>query len=132
MGYTCDHCGEELHRDSNGYFVGKDETSDCSMTAAGHRYNGKESLSRIAIIAEADKRWPADSYDYIAAYNLSGGFIDGAMHVIHNPRDDRDPEDIAKELYTFSEDTSAAAEVGTQRRNGARLGVEWIREQVKS
>lgn len=37
-----------------------------------------EVIERIEIIAEADRRWPYESADFIAAYNLSGGFIDGA------------------------------------------------------
>lgn len=40
MGYHCDSCGEELHLDPNGYFVGKDETSDCEEELSGHTWCG--------------------------------------------------------------------------------------------
>ena len=38
----------------------------------------EEPVSREVIIAEADRRWPYESANLIAAYNLSGGFIVGA------------------------------------------------------
>jgi hypothetical protein len=44
---SCDHCGQTLHRDVNGWLVGEDETSDCpeNMSAPwpnrfGHTHNG--------------------------------------------------------------------------------------------
>jgi len=41
MGYFCDSCKEELHLDENGFFVGKDNTSDCSADPLGHLWNGQ-------------------------------------------------------------------------------------------
>lgn len=37
---TCDHCQTELSRDTNGYYVGSDSTSDCPESDAGHTVNG--------------------------------------------------------------------------------------------
>lgn len=36
----CDHCQLTLHRDSNGYWVGEDETSDCDTSPFGHTVEG--------------------------------------------------------------------------------------------
>lgn len=38
-------------------------------------------VDRLGIIAEADRRYPDTMADFIASYNLSGGFIDGAQSV---------------------------------------------------
>lgn len=37
---TCDHCRQPVHQDRNGYWVGKDETSDCPDNERGHMVNG--------------------------------------------------------------------------------------------
>lgn len=40
----CDHCHQELHRDSGGWWVGADETAECpkdsDASAPGHEVNG--------------------------------------------------------------------------------------------
>lgn len=39
----CDHCDLPLHKDSNGYWVGPDETSDCDTSPlSGHTVEGSE------------------------------------------------------------------------------------------
>lgn len=38
----CDSCGQELHSDRAGYWVGPDETSDCPVDdRRGHTVNGE-------------------------------------------------------------------------------------------
>ena len=37
---TCDHCGQPLHHDINGWWVGSDETSDCPSSPRGHEVGG--------------------------------------------------------------------------------------------
>ncbi|QFP95389.1 hypothetical protein SEA_YUUY_61 [Microbacterium phage YuuY] len=44
MPYLCDHCEEELHTDRNGYFVGRDNTSDCAEDPNGHTWEGRTGL----------------------------------------------------------------------------------------
>ena len=44
MGYRCDSCHQSLEIDSNGYFVGKDGTSDCSMSDEGHTWEGRQGI----------------------------------------------------------------------------------------
>lgn len=41
-------------------------------------------VSRPDIIREADRRWPDTMSDFIASFNLSGGFIDGAEATFAN------------------------------------------------
>lgn len=38
---TCDNCGQALHRDDSGWWVGQDETSDCPDNERGHEVNGR-------------------------------------------------------------------------------------------
>jgi hypothetical protein len=40
MTITCDHCRQPMHHDSNGYWVGDDNTSDCPENMDGHTVNG--------------------------------------------------------------------------------------------
>lgn len=37
----CDHCGEMVTPDQNGYYVGADDTSDCRTDEDGHAVEGK-------------------------------------------------------------------------------------------
>lgn len=37
----CDHCKQDLHRDTNGWFVGSDDTSDCPDSGFGHMVDGQ-------------------------------------------------------------------------------------------
>lgn len=37
---VCDHCDEAVHRDENGWWVGADETSDCTDNDTGHEVDG--------------------------------------------------------------------------------------------
>lgn len=39
MNIECDHCGQRLHHDINGWWVGPDETSDCPLNEGGHTWN---------------------------------------------------------------------------------------------
>lgn len=36
----CDHCGEPVRLDRNGFWVGEDETSDCRASEQGHEVDG--------------------------------------------------------------------------------------------
>ena len=36
----CDYCGQPLHRDHIGYWVGEDGTSDCPDSPHGHEIDG--------------------------------------------------------------------------------------------
>jgi hypothetical protein len=36
----CDHCSVPLHRDTNGWWVGPDESSDCPSCNRGHELDG--------------------------------------------------------------------------------------------
>lgn len=38
----CDSCGQEVHPDDNGYWVGADETSDCPESDRGHTVDDEE------------------------------------------------------------------------------------------
>lgn len=38
---NCDHCGEPLSVDANGYYVGDDGTSDCRVSDDGHTVDGQ-------------------------------------------------------------------------------------------
>lgn len=38
----CDHCGLDVRRDSNGWWVGPDDTSDCADSPDGHEVDGKQ------------------------------------------------------------------------------------------
>ncbi|USH44811.1 hypothetical protein SEA_JUANYO_62 [Microbacterium phage Juanyo] len=44
MGYRCDSCHGSIQPDENGFFVGKDGTSDCPMSDGGHTWEGKEGI----------------------------------------------------------------------------------------
>lgn len=37
---ACDHCGQLVHQDSNGWWVGQDDTSDCPTSERGHEVEG--------------------------------------------------------------------------------------------
>jgi hypothetical protein len=37
----CDHCGQVLEVDENGWWVGNDRTSDCPAHSLGHEVNGE-------------------------------------------------------------------------------------------
>jgi len=37
----CDHCGEPVRLDSNGFWVGEDGTSDCPSSSRGHEVDGQ-------------------------------------------------------------------------------------------
>jgi hypothetical protein len=39
----CDHCGEEVHHDANGWWVGEDDSSDCPVGDRGHEVGGSSS-----------------------------------------------------------------------------------------
>lgn len=39
---TCDYCGEPVHMDRNHFWVGDDETSDCSHNPDGHVVEGSK------------------------------------------------------------------------------------------
>lgn len=36
----CDHCGQQVKPDANGWYVGDDATSDCPADDAGHTVGG--------------------------------------------------------------------------------------------
>jgi hypothetical protein len=37
----CDWCGERVHLDGNGWWVGADDASDCPEHEQGHNVNGQ-------------------------------------------------------------------------------------------
>ena len=37
---NCEHCDRPVDKDSNGWWVGDDETSDCPENPQGHTVNG--------------------------------------------------------------------------------------------
>lgn len=36
----CDHCGQPVRVDVNGWYVGEDQTSDCPDSERGHEVDG--------------------------------------------------------------------------------------------
>lgn len=44
MGYICDHCEEPLHVNSEGNFVGRDNTAECAESDGGHEWDGRTGL----------------------------------------------------------------------------------------
>lgn len=38
----CDHCGQGVHRDGNGWWVAVDESSDCPAEPSGHAVDGHQ------------------------------------------------------------------------------------------
>jgi len=37
---VCDHCGQRIKPDRNGWYVGQDGTSDCPESNRGHEHHG--------------------------------------------------------------------------------------------
>lgn len=37
----CDHCGEHVRPDINGWWVGADRTSECPVSDRGHEVDGE-------------------------------------------------------------------------------------------
>lgn len=87
-------------------------------------------VDRIDIINESDRRWP--EYHDRLGYNLSGGFLDGGEHVRKNPDDDREPADIAEELWPKGSGNGDVIDeyIIGKRREGAEAGILWTRQQV--
>lgn len=85
-------------------------------------------INRMQALAEADERWP--NYSSTEHFNISQGFVDGAMWVNEHPESLSPPHLVALLVYPPHSDPDANR-VAEARRPGVQQGVVWARAQLE-